>query len=88
MASQTGGYGNVTVATTATLIKAAASRQSISIYNNGASTVFVGYDTAVTTTNGMPIPAGAEREIRDELAVYGIVASGTVDVRYIEERMS
>lgn len=81
-----GGYGNVTVTTSAQAIRAAATtRRSVTIYNNGSQAVYVGFDTSVTTSNGMPIPAGGEREIRVTSAIYGIVASGTADVRYLTE---
>lgn len=77
-------YGNVAVAVTATLIRAAnTTRSNIHIRNNGAATVFLGTDTSVTTANGYALPAGGE--FTDEWwpgAIYGIVASGTVDVRY------
>lgn len=51
------------------------------VYNNGASTVFVG-GPDVTTANGIPVPAGQSLSIRVEAAdPYGIVASGTVECR-------
>lgn len=80
-----GAYGATTITSSATLIRASQARTSISIYNNGAATVYVGTDSAVTTSNGMPIPAGSEREILFEGTIYGIVASGSVEVRWIEE---
>lgn len=60
--------------------------------NNGAATVFIG-DGAVTTATGFPIAAGdifapselSMRSLRGLEAdkLYGIVASGTVDVRIV-----
>jgi hypothetical protein len=37
---------------------------------------------AVTTDNGYPLAAGDKMFITGPSAVYGIVASGTIDVRY------
>jgi hypothetical protein len=60
--------------------------QAIAVYNNGASTVYLGGST-VTTATGVPVAAsswgpGMELSISDQL--YGIVASGTVEVRVLE----
>lgn len=81
----------VSVATTATRLDATTdgddsiSGQAIAVYNNGASTVYCG-GSSVTTSNGLPIAAGTawsfDLSIADQL--YGIVASGTVEVRVIE----
>lgn len=78
-------HASVSVGNTATSIAAAdLNRLSLSIFNNGAQTVYIG-DAAVVVAAGahagMPIPAGAEREVRVTAAVYGIVASGTAEVR-------
>ena len=83
----TAAYGAISVANTATVIVAAnAATFSVSVNNSGAQTVWVGTDASVTTVNGMPIQPNAEREIRTKTGVWGIVASGTADVRYIAER--
>lgn len=84
-------YGNISVADTATLIIAAeADRKVLSIANDEASaTVYIGPDASVTTSNGLPLYAG---QIQDNTKthglwagpIYGIVASGTADVRYWE----
>ena len=78
-------YGAATIGTTATLIRNLGGRSALLIYNNGASTIFVGDANDVTVDNGMPIPSGTEREIRSDFAIYGIVASGTVNVRWMVE---
>lgn len=76
---------NVTIAATATLIKSADPlRMALSIYNNGAVTVYVGQADTVTASNGYPILAGGECHWLGVSAVYGIAASGTADVRYHE----
>lgn len=81
----------VSVGTTATVIDSEGetdgkSGTSLAIYNNGAATVYIG-GSDVTTANGVPVAAGTwgpgmDLAARDRL--YGIVASGTVEVRVIE----
>src|SRR5690348_3684526 len=77
---------SVSVGTAATLILAAnANRYSANIVNNGSQTVYLGKDNTVTTANGFPLAAGEELEDRETTdAWYGIVASGTADVRPVE----
>jgi hypothetical protein len=86
----------VTVATTATRLDTATETdseghaiygQSIAVYNNGAATIYLG-GSDVTTSNGVPVTAGTwgpsfDIPTRDE-ALYGRVASGTVEARVIE----
>ncbi len=62
------------------------------LYNNGSTTVFLG-DSAVTTSTGFPVLTATEfslgevsdRSIRGLTTdrLYGIVASGTEDVRVL-----
>lgn len=78
----------VTVGTTATHLTddgshAYAFTQSLAFYNAGAVTVYLGR-SGVTTATGYPLAAGEHfaadlSETQDE--VYGIVASGTAEVR-------
>jgi hypothetical protein len=92
MASSTTGsnmaYAAVSVTTTATLIRAAKSgRESLTVQNLAAATdVYVGPDSSVTTSNGLKIAqAGGSANYNEYTgALYGIVASGTADVRYAE----
>jgi len=63
-----------------------ANRRAITIYNNGSSTLYIG-GSDVTTTNGLPVPAGSYSPALDagvRTIVYGVVASGSVDVRVME----
>ena len=85
-------YNTVTVTTSATLIVANnTQRQSILVTNTGTGTVYLGPDSSVTTSNGMPLvtngtyaeDSGGTRMFLGD--IYGIVASGTSDVRYWEE---
>jgi len=77
----------VTVATTATALAAVDDDfSSIEVANVGAATVYIG-GSDVTTSNGFPVAAGASWYPPQSLAggerVYGIVASGTVEVRVL-----
>lgn len=60
-------------------------RLSAAIYNNGAQTVYMGKDSGVTTETGFPLLSGGAIEDDDSNdAWYGVVASGTADLR-VEE---
>lgn len=83
-------YGNVDVLTTATLIVSAnCQRKNLSIVNNGAKSVFLGSDSSVTVSTGFPL---FQFSTRDQSKIpegylgdiYGIVTTGTADVRYWE----
>ena len=77
----------VTITTTATQIPAnpLPTRKSVAIRNNGAATVYLGH-SGVTTSNGYPLDAGKEFpiDIGEDVDVYGIVTTGTVEVRILE----
>lgn len=82
---------NVSVGTTATLIVPSnAKRVSIIVENEGASEVFIGSDSTVTVANGVKLvvdgtlceDTGGTRVYKGP--IYGIVASGTADLRYWE----
>jgi len=75
-----------TVTTSATALNAANTvRRTLSIFNNGAATLYVGITSGVTTSNGYPVPAGTSfQDNRTESAWYGICASATLDVRTLE----
>lgn len=84
-------YNSVTVGNTATkIVDATTQRRSIVIANTGSVTVYIGTDANVTTANGLPIVS--EGTLQNDNSggrmwqgpYYGIVASGTVDVRYWE----
>jgi hypothetical protein len=76
---------------TPTLIVAAGNRDFLHIYNNGSATVYVCYDSDLTTatstlatTNGIPIPAGGERQLNNDgmkqiftKPVYAVHGSGS-----------
>jgi hypothetical protein len=85
----------VSVGTTATPLAAARTgRTKIAFANNGGTTLYVG-DANVTTATGLPVAAGQtlfwesiysvfESVVTDQDAWYGVVASGTCDVRVLE----
>ena len=82
---------SVSVGTSATLILAAQSRRkSTLIFNNSAATVFIGPDSTITTSNAFPVLTqtsfveddGNQRMYSGD--IYGIVASGSSDVRVWE----
>ena len=61
-------------------------RRSLVVYNNGSVTVFVGGST-MTTSDGMPIPAGTYSPAIDagpRMILYGRTASSSSDVRVME----
>ncbi len=77
----------ITVTTTAGALptSAKAGRMSLIVYNNCSSTVYLG-SASVTSSNGLPLVAGASVsfDLSDSAAVYGRMASGTCDVRVLE----
>ena len=76
----------VSVTDSATAIVAArAARRSVLIFNHGTTDVYIG-GAAVTTSTGILLvgTAGAAVSIPTAAAVYGIVASGSQTVSYIE----
>jgi len=75
-----------TIAATATLIDAgSAGRESVLLYNNGTATIYIGH-SGVTTSNGLPLPVGGSLTVdKNTAALYGIVASGTQNLRALIE---
>jgi hypothetical protein len=78
--------GQVTVASTATQIVAArAGRKEVTIVNNATTVVYLG-GSSVTSTTGLML-AGATGEgitISGGAAIYGIVATGSESVSFLE----
>lgn len=61
--------------------------QNVSLYNAGAVTVYIGGPNVATTT-GIPLVAGAYADLpnlRPGSTLYGIVASGTCEVRVLQD---
>lgn len=90
------GYGNVTVTTSAGVLVAENKRRTaLKIYHNGSTTIYVGSDNSVTTSNGYPLPAGAEltldidtdKRTNEETLYTGdiyAIGTGSDDIRYWE----
>ncbi|SRR5579875_3657019 len=72
-------------ATPAQILASDGRRINVSIYNNGTQTVYLGADSTVSSSTGLPLPAGA---VLDDQSSYGawwaVVASGTGDLRICE----
>jgi hypothetical protein len=82
-------FGQITVATTATLIRSTnANRSAIVVVNHGSTNVFIGFTSAVTTTTGVLLAGipGQTLAIQTRSDIYGIVASGTQAVGFYEEQ--
>lgn len=81
-------YGATSVSSTATKIIATnlASRLSVIVENLGTKDMFFGHNNSVTTSNGIRVASGQSLELAwgPSLDLYGITASGTADVRYLE----
>jgi len=84
-------YNTVTVTSSATRILASPSttaRNMAIVTNTGTGTVYIGFDSSVTTSNGFPIGENDVWETNEPRCfqgeVWGVVASGTSDVRYWE----
>lgn len=81
-------YNSITITNVATLITAGKNfRRGTIIFNGGASAVYLGMDSAVTTSNGLPLLSNATFFNNGYLdlwrgPIYGVVASGTADIRY------
>ena len=75
---------NFTGPTTATNVAPSGGRMSVTIFNNGAQTLFLGPTNAVTTSTGYPVLVGTS--FTDSVSSddwWAIPASGTLDVRVI-----
>lgn len=88
-------YNTVSVSDSATLIVAAnEQRRNLTIVNTSLSViVYIGPDSSITTSNAIPLYQNQTRD-QDRIPegyqgdVYGIVGSGTADVRYWEVESS
>lgn len=80
---------NVSVAQTATALPVTAlkGRKTILITNNTDEKLYLG-DSSVATNTGLPIELGQTfaADITENIVIYGIVASGTSDIRVMELR--
>ncbi|NIB44727.1 hypothetical protein HBA55_34425 [Pseudomaricurvus alkylphenolicus] len=85
-ANKTVAHGAVSVTTTATLVRAEnLGRGRCLLQNLGGAACYVGSTSGVTASNGMKVLPGGTMEVSFDDTVYAITASGTADVRYLEE---
>lgn len=81
-------YGAVSITATATqIVDTKSFRRGILIVNNSSVTVYLGMDSNVTTVNGLPLLPQDRFENAGYLelwrgAMYGIVSTGTADIRF------
>lgn len=79
-------HGQVAVSDTATKVFSSnGSTSSINILNIDTSlTIYIGNSSSVTTSTGYPLAPGASVTVPSTSDVYGISASGTPKVAYIQ----
>jgi hypothetical protein len=77
----------VTVGTSAAALPASAlaNRRTVTVYNNGSATIFLG-PSGVLTTTGLPVTAGSafSLDLAAGVVLYGISGSAGQDVRVLE----
>ena len=78
---------SVTVGTSPTAIPATAleNRKSMTVKNNGSSTIYLGHSD-VSASNGYPLKANESLDVDldDATTLYGVVESGSEDLRVLE----
>lgn len=81
-------YGALSITSTAAefLGSPLAGRKLLLLQNLGSKDVFIGFDSSVTSSNGLMLAKHSSIELPfgDNLDVFMITASGTADVRYIQ----
>jgi len=83
-------YSNITINATATsVLPGNSARRGFLIQNNSAVVVYIGFDSSVSTTNGVLISSGGNYINTGDYECYrgpyyAIAASGTADCRYQE----
>lgn len=83
-------YGALTVTTTPIEVRVGSTRlenrKLVMIYNNSNVTLFFGFNSAVNSTNGMPLPANTSvtLAIGDNLPIFIVASSGSRNIRIIE----
>lgn len=84
--SDTANHNQISVGTSATLICAQRDqRRGILVVNHGTTDVYIG-NSNVTTSSGILLTGtkGASISIPGNMAIYGIVGSGTQTISFIE----
>jgi len=85
-------YAALTVGTSAVEVKVGASRltgRNVVLFQNlSSSNVYWGFDSSVTSSNGMLIPAGTEKQfaISDAVPIFVIGSAASLDCRIVEAK--
>lgn len=86
--NETGGKslpGNVAVTSTAQVVVGSRSgRVSLSLRNNGTTTVFLGFSPSLTAANGYPLLTNEEYVFEDYLGAVYVISASTGDLRFFE----
>lgn len=77
---------SVTVTNTTTeILPRDTNRRKCVLYNNGTTTAYLGFSPTVNTTVGLPFPPAMYGKFEDKSdPIYGIVATGTTEIRVWE----
>ena len=65
------------------IVAANSSRRRLLVKNRGSVAIYLGV-AGVTTTTGFRLDIGKSKIFNHKEALYGITASGTADIRYLE----
>jgi hypothetical protein len=76
--SESFGTSQAAVTTSASkVVNGAAGRDTVTLYNSGSATAYVGPGADVTSATGFPIPAGASLTMETTSDVYAIGSAAT-----------
>lgn len=76
-------YGAVSVGVAAgVLVAANATQREALIFNNGTVPIYIGQDSSVTTSNGLPIPPQSFYVVSYRAVIYAISGTAAQNVRY------
>lgn len=76
--SENFGTGQVAVTTAAAkIVTGQAGGDTVTLYNTGSATAYIGNSAAVTSANGFPIIAGAAYTLETTADIYAIGAAAT-----------
>jgi hypothetical protein len=82
------GFGTSQVAVTAAaskIVTGQSGTDTVTLYNTGTTTAYVGAGSGVTSTTGFPIVAGAALVMEATVDIYAITASGSTTIAILVE---
>lgn len=83
-------HTGTTVGTSAVAIDTTPSHVFVKVWNNCTQTVYVGFSSGISASNGIPLFPGAWIEFDVDAAagnrLFGVVSAGTCDVRTLEKK--